>query len=489
MTISRAAKIAVPASLLALVAAGVAAAYFVASSRDVTSASREALALYRQARDNELKLYTREATTLYASALQQDPQFFLAQVRLAGQLLGRDHDRAVSLLATARRSMDDVTPRERLIWQLYDAMARRDREGVGRVSDELVRRYPDDAEGYEAKARILEQSGRLDEAIAQWERLVSKNPNYAGAYNTLGYFWMARGDYGKAEESFKRYRFLAPDQANPCDSLGELYVKTGRLEEAEKSLNQAVAIKPDFFAPHGHLGTLAVARGQWEAAAGHYRHAADLSPDAGSAGEFRIARALSLLYGGNPRAAIDVIDEWQATLRPGATARERAHVLLVRAVVLASAGQLAEAEREVAREDLFPPVSGPEGGGDPKVSKEGLADWDYFASSARAAIALRAGRGGDAEAALARRPWPGSRTLGSDQSYFPGRACFRSFLAESLAAAGRRGEAQGVIGEVLAASPACRPALEARARLTGETVAATVLPAQRAPDVHAAQAR
>ena len=62
------------------------------------------------------------------------------------------------------------------------------------------------------------------------------NPNYATAYNTLGYASAARGDYAKAEDYLKRYRYLAPNQANPFDSLGELYAFTGRYDEAEDVL-------------------------------------------------------------------------------------------------------------------------------------------------------------------------------------------------------------------------------------------------------------
>ena len=94
---------------------------------------------------------------------------------------------------------------------------------------------------------FLAMQKRTTEALAEYERLLTVNPNYAYAYNMLGYAAAARGDFAKAEDYLKRYRYLAPDQANPLDSLGELYALVGRYDEAEDVLKKALAIKGDFF--------------------------------------------------------------------------------------------------------------------------------------------------------------------------------------------------------------------------------------------------
>ena len=101
------------------------------------------------------------------------------------------------------------------------------------------------------------------------------NPNYAVAYNTMGYYWASKGDNAKAEDYLKRYRFLAPNDANPYDSLGELWAHTGRYDEAEEVLKKALAIKSDFFAAYGHLGTVEIGRGNYEKAAEWFRKAAN----------------------------------------------------------------------------------------------------------------------------------------------------------------------------------------------------------------------
>src|ERR1035441_8940641 len=71
-----------------LVAAGTAAAFFLRSRRDVTTSSEQARKAYNEARENDLKMYDREAISGYATALQYDPHFVMATLRLADKIRG-----------------------------------------------------------------------------------------------------------------------------------------------------------------------------------------------------------------------------------------------------------------------------------------------------------------------------------------------------------------------------------------------------------------
>jgi tetratricopeptide (TPR) repeat protein len=73
------------------------------------------------------------------------------------------------------------------------------------------------------------------------------NPNYANAYNFLGYLAAAQGKYDEAISYLQKYAFLAPDLANPHDSLGEILMHIGRYEDAEREYRKALEIQPDFF--------------------------------------------------------------------------------------------------------------------------------------------------------------------------------------------------------------------------------------------------
>ena len=252
-----------------LVLAGTAAAFLVLNRREVTTSSAEAYRHYKLGRENELKLYEKEAMAEYAEALRHDCNFVMATIRLAEQISKRDPERAKSMVASARQSQGSITAREQFALRIFEAqMAKKESKEMEALFDEYVQAFPKDAEPYRQRAMFYLGHQRPAEAVRDLEKLLAINPNDARAYNDLGYYWAGMGDFAKAEDYLKRYRFLAPDQANPYDSLGELYANTGRYEEAEESLKKALAVKPDFVHSVAELGTLEIGRGNPAAAAG-----------------------------------------------------------------------------------------------------------------------------------------------------------------------------------------------------------------------------
>ncbi len=219
-------------------------------------------------------------------------------------------------------------------------------------------------------------------------------------------------------------------------------------------------------------------------AAGHFARAAELYPETKGVGDFRIAEALSFVHAGDLAAAERVLDAWERSLPAGTPVPDRSTLHAVRAICLAVSGRVADAAAELAR-GAFPPGS--------PGAEEADANWAFISRTLNAALAFRSGKGTDAEAAALRVPWPGPDQAG--MGYYPARDDYRVFLAESLAAAGRRGEAAELIDSILAKNPRCRPALEARSRLTGEASAALTLPAPAVAraagtaDAHPAPAR
>ncbi|HEX7528089.1 MAG TPA: tetratricopeptide repeat protein, partial [Thermoanaerobaculia bacterium] len=291
-------------AVIGLAAAGTAGAFFLKGRRDVTTSSEEAWKAYHQARENDIKLYEREAISGYATALQYDPHFVMATLRLADKMRGRDPARAKSLLASAVRSREEITPREQLMLRIYEERwGRRDVATLGALFDEYLRRFPDDPEGYLMRCNFLAMQNRTAEALAEYERLLAVNPNYAYAYNTLGYASAARGDFAKAEDYLKRYRYLAPDQANPLDSLGELYAHTGRYDEAEDVLKKALAVKSDFFPAYGHLGTVEIGRGNPAKAAQYFLKASAEATQPHLRLDFRFLASIAFLDAGDEAAA------------------------------------------------------------------------------------------------------------------------------------------------------------------------------------------
>jgi tetratricopeptide (TPR) repeat protein len=457
-----------------LAVAGTAAAFFLRSRRDVTTSSEEARKAYNEARENDLKMYEREAISGYATALQHDPHFVMATLRLADKIRARDPERAKSLLASAARSRDEITPREQLMLRIYEERwGKRDVATLGALYDEYLRRFPDDPEGYLMRCYFLAGQKRTAEALAEYERLLTVNPNYAIAYNTLGYASAARGDFAKAEDNLKRYRYLAPNQANPLDSLGELYALTGRYDEAEDVLKKALATKSDFFPAYGHLGTVEIGRGNPAKAAQYFLKASDEATQPQLRLDFRFYASIALLDAGDEAAARkerDLFVAEAAGLPSGSEAEPLgAKIAFYQAAFLALTGETSGLDALLATA-AAPYEKKPDA--ERKGPEQNIA-------LVRGVAAARSGHCEEAVALLRENKQPeGEFGLGGTQ-YYPANDFFRVVTARCLHDLGRDEEAEKELEPLLKRNPRFAPAV---------AVAALLKPGKPATETRAARA-
>jgi len=83
-------------------------------------------------------------------------------------------------------------------------------------------------------------------AVKSITRAIDEIPEYALAYNQLGYAFMELENYEKAEKAFDQYIKIAPDLANPYDSKGDFYMSTKQFDKAYDSYMKAFEIDSGF---------------------------------------------------------------------------------------------------------------------------------------------------------------------------------------------------------------------------------------------------
>ncbi|MCK5134436.1 MAG: hypothetical protein KAR19_01510 [Bacteroidales bacterium] len=86
----------------------------------------------------------------------------------------------------------------------------------------------------------------IEGSIVTINRAIEAQPDFALAYNQLGYALMVIEEYGKAEEAFNNYIKLAPAIANPYDSKGDFYMTTEQYDKAFESYMKAFEIDSGF---------------------------------------------------------------------------------------------------------------------------------------------------------------------------------------------------------------------------------------------------
>ena len=214
----------------------------------------------------EAKLYAVEASHHYEQALELDPEFVMAQVKVFARTSNR-HPRFEELQEYLQKAdTAPLTERERFLVEFFLHQRSKGTKASWPILQGYLEEHPRDPFAIEIKCQFIWDNAEWKKSETCYQELLQADPNWVSAQNRLGYLAMAEGDFAKAEDRFRNYRYIAPDQANPHDSLGELLVLLGRYDEAEVELRKALEIRSDFCASYQNLSTLSLYRGDIAAA-------------------------------------------------------------------------------------------------------------------------------------------------------------------------------------------------------------------------------
>ena len=136
-----------------------------------------------------------------------------------------------------------------------------------------------DAEACKNRGNALWAKGEVDAALACYHEAVALDPNYAEAFNNLGFVCIRRQDYEDAERYLSRAVAINPALANAHYNFGTLLQQTGRSDQALDSFQKATALEPNNAEAHYSLGSLYLQLGRDVEAITHFRDAVDISPN------------------------------------------------------------------------------------------------------------------------------------------------------------------------------------------------------------------
>jgi tetratricopeptide (TPR) repeat protein len=128
-------------------------------------------------------------------------------------------------------------------------------------------------------ANQLRNAGRLDEAIAAYERAVEISPDHVGALINLGTVWAMKTRWKEAAAAYRRAVALRPDIPELLFNLGNALECDCRWEEALTAFRQAVNLRPNDAGMQDHVGVVLYYLGKLDEAEAAHRLALKLSPD------------------------------------------------------------------------------------------------------------------------------------------------------------------------------------------------------------------
>jgi tetratricopeptide (TPR) repeat protein len=126
---------------------------------------------------------------------------------------------------------------------------------------------------------VLQRTGRIPEAIEQFEQALKLKPDYAEAHNNLGAALLQVGRVDEAMVQCQEALQLKPDYAEIYNNLGSAFLQKGQVDEAIVQCQKALEINPNDAAAHYSLGTLLLQTGRVAEAIGQFEQTLQLNPD------------------------------------------------------------------------------------------------------------------------------------------------------------------------------------------------------------------
>lgn len=156
---------------------------------------------------------------------------------------------------------------------------------AGRIAEaaaayqQIISINPKHGEAQHLLATILQDQGQLDQAIACYRKAIEAQPGSAEIHSNLGNALTSRGSPEEAAQHCRKAVALKPNFAEAHSNLGNALMSLGKLDEAIKCFRSAIRHKPEFATAHRNLGVALNAQGLYEDALVSHRKALALKPD------------------------------------------------------------------------------------------------------------------------------------------------------------------------------------------------------------------
>jgi adenylate cyclase len=141
--------------------------------------------------------------------------------------------------------LDDTLPLAHTYLGWAHLWKREHEEAIAEV-ERAIALDPNFAEGYARLGEILNLAGRPEEGVKLLEEAMRLDPHYPPTYLFfLGYGYYAMGRYDEAIEALQRSLARNPDHFSPHRTLAVIFSELGRIEEAQAEVAEMLRISPN----------------------------------------------------------------------------------------------------------------------------------------------------------------------------------------------------------------------------------------------------
>jgi eukaryotic-like serine/threonine-protein kinase len=207
----------------------------------------EAYRHYQSGIDYGRRYLTSDAVRELEEAVRLDPQFALAELRLADQyrLLG-DLRRSNELAIKVSQNQSRLPRYEQLALQVLKARRTEDPEAELAARQQLVSEFPRQSLDRGILAGMLGGFGKQEQALKVLQQGLALDPKNEDLLNFESYGLALAGDFSGALAANDSYTAIRPGDANPLDTRGDVLFVAGRDDEAVAAYRKVLELKPDF---------------------------------------------------------------------------------------------------------------------------------------------------------------------------------------------------------------------------------------------------
>lgn len=124
-------------------------------------------------------------------------------------------------------------------------------------------------EAYFVIGQYYRATGKIDDALENYDKAIRINPNFYSAYEGRGYTYLRyKKDYISGIQNYNQALNLVrgDEQASLLRELADSYIEIGFTDRAKYCLDTAITLDRDTIMHYGHLGWLEFSRGNFELA-------------------------------------------------------------------------------------------------------------------------------------------------------------------------------------------------------------------------------
>ena len=275
-----------------------------AAKLEVTSASEEANKHFWAGINEYSNIFFARGATHLEKALEADPSFGMARVLHAWGAPGLSNADRTAKINQGITELADASTHELLTGLAFRAWNANEPAKARSLFATASKMMPGDAHLAYFAAQLAGAGGNPERSIAAMKEVTKRFPDFAPAYNILGYQLYNSGNQAGGLAAIQKYAELMSDHPNPHDSYAELLQWSGRYDAAMKHYHRATELDPTF--DQGYMGMAEVAqmKGEGEHARKHLAKAIEHAATPGAKLNRMRAVATSYALEGNTKAAM-----------------------------------------------------------------------------------------------------------------------------------------------------------------------------------------